>query len=288
MSSVAPGEPVPLATRAYWDDWYASKIAEEGAGDMSALEFEWLAGVGGEDEHGDDADDGGPLWSVIDATPRSSRVLELGCGVSRLAERMCDAGFERVEAIDFSDAPIAVMRARAASRRDRGARDASSKTKTKTVSPAYAVADALELDAATYPASSYDLITDKGLMDVLLNAHDQERWHERLRRDTASYVSTANRPECRYDGATSRADARAALRNVARLLRPNGAFAVLSYEPPAGRSAFFEAPELGFRHRAGYPIEDGEGNTLFVLEKAAAEVAGTRVGLADNHRDKDT
>jgi hypothetical protein len=45
---------------------------------------------------------------------------------------------------------------------------------------------------------------------------------------------------------------------------------------------------LGFRHRVGYPIEDGRGNTLFVLEKAAAEVAGTRVGLADNHRDKDT
>ena len=125
-------------------------------------------------------------------------------------------------------------------------------------------------------------------MDVLLNAHDQERWHERLRRDAALLKSNANRVECRYDGATSRADARAALRNVARLLRPNGAFAVLSYEPPAGRSAFFEAPELGFRHRAGYPIEDGRGNTLFVLEKAAAEVAGTRVGLADNHRDKDT
>ena len=47
MSSVAPGEPVPLATRAYWDDWYASKLAEEDAGDMTALEFEWLAGVGG-------------------------------------------------------------------------------------------------------------------------------------------------------------------------------------------------------------------------------------------------
>ena len=79
-----------------------------------------------------------------------------------------------------------------------------------------------------------------------------------------------------------------ALRNVARLLRPNGAFAVLSYEPPAGRSAFFEAPELGFRRREPpRSIEDGRGNTLFVLEKAA-EVAGTRVGLADNHRDKDT
>ena len=287
MSSVAPGEPVPLATRAYWDDWYASKLAEEDAGDTPALEFEWLAGVGGEDEHGDeDASDGDALWSVIDATPRSSRVLELGCGVSRLAERMCDAGFERVDAIDFSDAPIAIMRARAASRRGYGARDASSKT--KTVSPSYAVADVLELDGATYPASSYDLITDKGLMDVLLNAHDQERWHERLRRDAALLKSNANRVECRYDGATSRADARAALRNVARLLRPNGAFAVLSYEPPAGRSAFFEAPELGFRHRVGYPIEDGRGNTLFVLEKAAAEVAGTRVGLADNHRDKDT
>ena len=46
MSSVAPGEPVPLATRAYWDDWYASKLAEEDAGDTPALEFEWLAGVG--------------------------------------------------------------------------------------------------------------------------------------------------------------------------------------------------------------------------------------------------
>ena len=123
MSSVAPGEPVPLATRAYWDDWYASKLAEEDAGDMTALEFEWLAGVGGEDEHEDeDADDGGTLWSVMNATPRSSRVLELGCGVSRLAERMCDAGFERVDAIDFSDAPIAIMRARAASRRGYGAR----------------------------------------------------------------------------------------------------------------------------------------------------------------------
>ena len=118
MSSVAPGEPVPLATRAYWDDWYASKLAEEDAGDTPALEFEWLAGVGGEDEHGDeDASDGDALWSVIDATPRSSRVLELGCGVSRLAERMCDAGFERVDAIDFSDAPIAIMRARALRRR---------------------------------------------------------------------------------------------------------------------------------------------------------------------------
>ena len=64
------------------------------------------------------------------------------------------------------------------------------------------------------------------------------------------------------------------MRNVARLLRPNGAFAVLTYEPPAGRSAFFEAPELGFTHRAGYPIEDGKGNTLFVLEKEGAEARG--------------
>ena len=181
MSSVAPGEPVPLATRAYWDDWYASKLAEEDAGDTPALEFEWLAGVGGEDEHGDeDASDGDALWSVIDATPRSSRVLELGCGVSRLAERMCDAGFERVDAIDFSDAPIAIMRARAASRRgSKYARDAFDEK--KKASPSYAVADARELDASIYPARSYDLITDKGLLDVLLNAHDQERWHERLR-----------------------------------------------------------------------------------------------------------
>lgn len=276
MSSVAPGEPVPLATRAYWDDWYASKLAEEDAGDTPALEFEWLAGVGGEDEHGDaDASDGGALWSVIDATPRSSRVLELGCGVSRLAERMCDAGFERVDAIDFSDAPIAIMRARAASRRGSpSARDAFDEK--KRASPRYAIGDVrfLELDAATYPARSYDLITDKGLMDVLLNAHDQERWHERLNVGDGCHLR-----RCRYDGEKSRADAAKALRNVSRLLKPDGAFAVLSYEPPEGRSAIFEAPELGFRYRSGYPIEDGRGNTLFVLEKNA-EARGKDVRAA--------
>lgn len=276
MSSVAPGEPVPLATRAYWDDWYASKLAEEDAGDTPALEFEWLAGVGGEDEHGDeDASDGDALWSVIDATPRSSRVLELGCGVSRLAERMCDAGFERVDAIDFSDAPIAIMRARATSRRGSKYALSSSFDEKKKASPSYAVADARELDASIYPARSYDLITDKGLLDVLLNAHDQERWHERLRVGDNKSIH-----RCRYDGVASRADANKALRNVSRLLKPNGLFAVLSYEPPQGRSAFFEAPELQFRCRSGYPIEDGKGNTLFVLEKKAEDFAGKDVDAA--------
>jgi hypothetical protein len=28
-SAPAPGEPVPLATRAYWDDWYASKLLSQ-------------------------------------------------------------------------------------------------------------------------------------------------------------------------------------------------------------------------------------------------------------------
>lgn len=113
------------------------------------------------------------------------------------------------------------------------------------------------------------------MLDVLLNAHDQERWHERLRVGDNKSIH-----RCRYDGVASRADANKALRNVSRLLKPNGLFAVLSYEPPQGRCAFFEAPELQFRCRAGYPIEDGKGNTLFVLEKKAEDFAGKDVDAA--------
>jgi len=81
-SAPAPGEPVPLATRAYWDDWYPSKLADENACDTLTLEFEWLAGVGGVEavEHEDEKHGG--AWSVIDSTPRSCRILELGCGFS--------------------------------------------------------------------------------------------------------------------------------------------------------------------------------------------------------------
>ena len=277
-----PGEPVPLATRAYWDDWYASKLADEADVPGEALEFEWLDGVGGDGDENDEKV--GAMWSVIASMPRSSKVLELGCGVSRLAERMCDAGFAHVDAVDFSESPIAIMNARAACR-DAGemqnSAQNSTENKTKRNSAAYAVADVLHLDRTKYPPETYHLITDKGLMDVILNAHDQEVWFERCQLERKKDTDDAslpgkNIPEkiksvCPYDGEASRSNAQTALATIASLLKPNGVFVVLSYEPPAGRNEFFTNHKFGWQMKPGFLREDGSGNFIYILEKLSVD-----------------
>ena len=237
---MAEPEVIPLATRGYWEDWYRDRVVRNG--DPSAVPeddlFEWLAGS--------DASDGGALWRAILTLPRSARVLELGCGVSRLSERMWLAGFRRVLALDFTPISVRVMRARA---------DALGAPPDQL---RYEVADVLRLDDALVPPGAFDVVIDKGLLDVLLNANDQVRWWRRC----------GSRGRCGYDDAKSRADARDALRAAARALAPGGVMLALSYEPPSGRSTFFADAACGWRFRKP-PMEDGRGNYLYELEKTA-------------------
>ena len=311
-------EVIPLATLKYWDDWYKDRILKDdevparvvGSGEgIDVLEgaasanhdnndddddddddevFEWLAGTG--------VEGGGALWRRLMSLPRDSRVLELGCGVSLIAERMAaEEGFT-VQACDFSHIPIDIMRRRA---------------KERNIPPdrlRYDVADVLTLDE-TFPAQSFDVVVDKGLLDVLLNAHDQvELWRrgredeeeedddnvsedeggdgserrgqqraggkEKKKKKRAAGVTTRPRPRptCGYDGESSKRDAHLALSHVYRVLRPGGVFIMLSYEPPRGRTPFLMTDD----ERYGWtfqtpPAEDERGNFLYVLSKKIVE-----------------
>ncbi len=87
--------------------------------------------------------------SLVDA-PKSSQILELGCGNSAFTERMYDDGYRNITGIDISASAVAQMQTRNASSRKE---------------LAFAVMDVKELK---FPSASLDLVVDKGTLDAVL------------------------------------------------------------------------------------------------------------------------
>jgi SAM-dependent methyltransferase len=170
-----------------------------------------------------------------------------------------EEGFN-VMGVDFSIIPIDIMRKRATQR---------------GVPPdrlQYDVADVRNLED-TFAARAFDVVVDKGLLDVLLNAHDQVEWWRRCNSGEGSTSRKGGTTACGYDGEEAKANAVRALTQISRVLRPGGVLIMLSYEPPKGRNEFLTDERFGWRFQT-QPEEDEKGNFLYVLQKELEDEGG--------------
>ncbi|CAE8630836.1 unnamed protein product [Polarella glacialis] len=125
------GELPRFGEQAYWDERF---VKED--------HYEWIA------EYRD-------LEGVLRKAcpnPAAARVLNLGCGTSRISEEMHDAGFKNLVNADISELVIEKMRARNADSRPE---------------MVWCAADALDLGAAGFESGSFDMLLDKGTTDAM-------------------------------------------------------------------------------------------------------------------------
>jgi SAM-dependent methyltransferase len=113
--------------KAYWEGLYA---AEAGRTDEWLLSWAAIA----------------PL--ITSAAPRAATVLHLGCGNSTLGEEMHQAGYPQVVNIDYAEAAVRQLRARAVGKRGLF----------------YLVMDARAL---AFADGTFDLVVEKGTLDAI-------------------------------------------------------------------------------------------------------------------------
>ena len=82
---------------------------------------------------------------------KNDKILNLGCGNSRLSEELCEDGYEDITNIDFSNKVIAIM---------------EEKCKAKFPKMAFKVMDAL--DMKEIQTASFNTVIDKGTLDSVL------------------------------------------------------------------------------------------------------------------------
>mmetsp|Transcript_2275 Transcript_2275/g.4613 ORF Transcript_2275/g.4613 Transcript_2275/m.4613 type:complete len:236 (+) Transcript_2275:449-1156(+) len=222
------------STRAYWDERYKVSLQPDADPDRGAL-FDWLCTYQ-------------DLCRFLEQLPQAARVLDLGCGNSELAERLVTAHGLRagsgssiqVEAVDYSPLIVEHM----------------AQHTEPLVSQCvlqYQVMDALCLG---FRGSCFDVVIDKGCLDALLNAYDQEEWWRRC----------GARGECAYDGAASAHRAHQLVKEIARVLHPgHGKLVLVSYEPPKGRMHFLQVPEHNWRVTSS--LDEETGNYVYVATR---------------------
>ena len=187
------------SNRDFWEARYKKESEEAAAGGCGGSAekalFEWYA-----------------PWSSVrelveDYAPRDGVVLELGCGSSTLARDMAADGYEDVLAVDFAEAAVqaSIAQARALMKKqatERGALAATGRDAADAMRGLrFERMDARELDL---PAVSVDTVIDKATIDAILCASD----------GTENVLQVAA--------------------EVDRVLRPGGAFIVISHIDPDG------------------------------------------------------
>ena len=235
--------PCPYATPAYWNERYRAAAEADAESERDARTFEWLA----------DAEEARRL---VRTTAAGARLVELGCGNSTVAEGMAMAGFD-VLAVDFSERCVAMMEER---------RDELNAARAAPLTLRFAVADCRDLGAQVAAASA-DVVFDKGLVDAVLNEHDQHAWFEKCN------ARKQPPPPNPYDGPGSAADARRVVAEAARILKDGGEFVVVSYEPPAGRLKFFDDADVWMAD-ANTPYEDERGNFVYRFYRRRRRATG--------------
>jgi len=92
--------------------------------------------------------------TIRDSIPKTSKVLNIGCGNSLMSEQMVEDGYSDITNIDFSEIAIRIMNKR-------------TKLEPKWNKLIYLHMDAAKLD---FPNESFDAIIDKGTIDAQLCA----------------------------------------------------------------------------------------------------------------------
>jgi ubiquinone/menaquinone biosynthesis C-methylase UbiE len=151
----------------FWTDRYANG---------SAATFEWFVSL-------KDAMEQSPSLKALlqsRADGGKARILEIGCGTSRVCEELWDLGFRDVTGLDYQSEAISFCKTRMGDRKIK-----------------YVVSDMRNL--GFFEASSFDIIIDKGALDALvchggdnLQKCGAELW--RVSKASSCFVVLSNAP----------------------------------------------------------------------------------------------
>eukprot|EP00270_Netrium_digitus_P007125 TRINITY_DN2069_c0_g1_i4.p1 TRINITY_DN2069_c0_g1~~TRINITY_DN2069_c0_g1_i4.p1 ORF type:complete len:272 (-),score=45.93 TRINITY_DN2069_c0_g1_i4:100-915(-) len=173
------------------------------------------------------------------------RVLVVGCGNSRMSEEMAeDIQLSHVVSVDISPVVVEKMRGKSIS--------------CGHLSHDWVVGDMLRLPFA---GSSFDVVVEKGAMDVLL-VDCKSQWQP---------------------GEAARGRVMAMLSNIHHVLSPSGVFISITFGQPHFRRQFFEAPEFSWAMEYD---RFGEAFHYFVyhLRKGSRMTASPRTGREEDDR----
>ncbi|KAK4792841.1 hypothetical protein SAY86_023276 [Trapa natans] len=158
-----------------------------------------------------------------------SKVLELGCGNSQLSEDLYRDGISNITCIDLSAVAVEKMQQR-------------------LLSKGYREIKVVEADMLDLPFTNelFDVVIEKGTMDVLF-VDSGDPWNPNP--ETAFKVMTM-------------------LRQVHRVLKPNGTFISVTFGQPHFRRRFFDEQEFTWSVEWG-TFGDGFHYFVYVLKKVA-------------------
>lgn len=166
---------------------------------------------------------------ILEYMKPAHSVLELGCGNSQLCEGLYGDGIKELTCIDLSAVAVKM-------------------TKERLQSKGYKEIKVLEADMLDLPFDDelFDVVVEKGTMDVLL-VDSGDPWNPRA--ETLKNVM-------------------AMLRQVHRVLKPQGIFVSVTFGQPHFRRPFFSAPEFTWSIN-WRTFGDGFHYFFYILEKVS-------------------
>ncbi|EKX50586.1 hypothetical protein GUITHDRAFT_161831 [Guillardia theta CCMP2712] len=163
----------------------------------------------------------------------SDRILDVGCGSSRLIWDLCDEGYTRVIGIDFS--PVVIKKLQAEREQCAGAKEQTLHLFHMDAA-ALAFSDAsiaLVRSPLLFTRSSHTRqVVDKGLLDSVLAVHDRRELWKR------SGKKEAQDPFLKRAAREAEEKGRKVLVELRRILKSDGVYLVVSYEEPTYRMPF--------------------------------------------------
>lgn len=210
---------------AFWDSRY-----ESGPAHTQGV-FEWFPSSGGDDD---------PVMRALHerGVPKTGRILDNGCGNSKLPFQLLDNGYKRVVAVDFSAVVIDQMRQQSLDGM-LAARNPHQEEIPKETNAASAREGAwtggtlhffaMDSTQLAFSDDSFDAVVDKGLMDSVLANYDRVTLFRRLQPTKEPEALRLQQAE------DSLAAAGKVLSEVQRILKPGGVYLSVSFEDPGPR-----------------------------------------------------